>query len=832
MNRVNRHLLALLLAALPLAATAQNNTVFLDDREPHTWSYYSDPASPVRSLNPADVKITYFAYGTNTMYSSNASTPSGNPDVSVAASQVGIGIDAPEKNTYVYHKTLERVNGEENAATSDLCKYTTIPNPFSIRPTYGSGTTRWRGFYKWRIKALNGGSIYADEERLQPVAQGAMVDAEQDLYFAPASSTGMTVELEAIWARAYVFGSTSNLNSAYSGNYATGANAYERNFVVLTGATTGMAANRGRGATITSIYPNGTNGSNATLLTGAPTSVYISQNFHCEGDTKFEYVNFYAYSYIFSASPSTSGTNQTFKNRLVMGRGIQNPWDDNPCLRAIAGYCIANNTAPSSEVDVKLRIESGTYQLAWFLGLTNSRNYPVTQLVTNNDAAACNVSVLASTHVVLGSDYDRSTGNNELLSISGTMYGARWQVFTNAGCLGSKMFNYCIKSGRFFTGNVGNAKGNESVYLGTIATEYGTGRIGCRTLVMEGGIVSSIAGGMDSDDEGITPEHRQVDLRIKGGTIRGCLYGASMHSYANGSRRMVITGGDIHGWLAGGSNGTDVILADMRGNTYIYFGGRARLEYTADDPKIASSYGGNLYGAGSGNEEATGDVTPGRVRNSTVVIADSCLISRNVYGGGNYGYITDRGSNICILGGTIKGKVFGGANQQTGKMVDIVMRGGHVHGGVYGGSNLLGRVEGPVCVRIENGTVGTPDCHDSIGNVFGSGYGEETSVEGDVQVVIGHEDAKHPHSTLPRIHGNIYGGGHNAPYRSTGKDFSVTTWNGLVDKHVFGGGYGTSAVITGDTRVNILGTTHVGGNVYGGGNLGRVKGNTRVQIGD
>ena len=86
---------------LTLTALSQGaaNEVYLDDRESHSWSYYSDPANPVRSLNPADVKVTYYGYGTNTMYSSNAATPSGNPDVNVAASQVGIGIDAPGKNT-------------------------------------------------------------------------------------------------------------------------------------------------------------------------------------------------------------------------------------------------------------------------------------------------------------------------------------------------------------------------------------------------------------------------------------------------------------------------------------------------------------------------------------------------------------------------------------------------------------------------------------------------------------------------------------------------------------------------------------------------------------
>ncbi len=232
-------LVAFMLAGLHQAVWAQGaaNEVYLDDRENHSWSYYSDPSNPVRSLNPADVKITYYGYGTNTMYSSNAATPSGNPDVNVAASQVGIGIDAPGKNTYVYLKTLERRGGTtatSKAAVTGPCKYRVIPNPFSIRPTYGSGDTRWRGFYRWRVKRLVGGAIYTDLAKTQSVTQGQMVDPEQLLWLAPTAEYGMEIDLEAIWARAFVFTATEaatgiNAIGLTTAQYATGPNAHERN---------------------------------------------------------------------------------------------------------------------------------------------------------------------------------------------------------------------------------------------------------------------------------------------------------------------------------------------------------------------------------------------------------------------------------------------------------------------------------------------------------------------------------------------------------------------------------------------------------------------------
>jgi hypothetical protein len=101
-----------------------------------------------------------------------------------------------------------------------------------------------------------------------------------------------------------------------------------------------------------------------------------------------------------------------------------------------------------------------------------------------------------------------------------------------------------------------------------------------------------------------------------------------------------------------------------------------------------------------------------------------------------------------------------------------------------------------------------------------------------VNIVVGRAEAKYPHVDTPRIHGSIYGGGYWGDYDATGKLFGITTYNGRIDRNIFGGGYGRTAVITGNTSVRVLGTTSVYGNVYGGGNMGAVKGNTNVVIGD
>ena len=121
--------------------------VYLDDREPHGWSYYSDENQPVHSLHPADVKITYFGDGTGNM--TNANENQANP-TSFSANATGtmVNIDAPE-NQFVYYETLEcgtyvdEQNGyfhlvPDYEGESGTYPYTTIPNPFQVRPVFGS----------------------------------------------------------------------------------------------------------------------------------------------------------------------------------------------------------------------------------------------------------------------------------------------------------------------------------------------------------------------------------------------------------------------------------------------------------------------------------------------------------------------------------------------------------------------------------------------------------------------------------------------------------------------------------------------------------------------
>ena len=150
-------------ATVTIPSGVSGGIVTLFDYEDHSWSYYSDATLPaqLRSLNPADVKITYYGNGTSNINTTNNATPASSAWTQ-NASTVKVGPN-DNANTFVYYKTLERLDGSTSDNPTGRCAYTTIPNPFSVRPTYQYATgdlNKYCGFYMWRIKEIKNGKIY------------------------------------------------------------------------------------------------------------------------------------------------------------------------------------------------------------------------------------------------------------------------------------------------------------------------------------------------------------------------------------------------------------------------------------------------------------------------------------------------------------------------------------------------------------------------------------------------------------------------------------------------------------------------------------------------
>ena len=794
---------------IPSGVSSDGTTVTLFDYEDHKWSYYSDEECPIHSLNPADVKITYYGNGTKTVTTTNDDNPT---SFTADATGVKVGIDA-DANTFVYYKTLERMDGSTAAtpsAATGRCAYTTIPNPFSVRPTYGSGDTRWRGFYKWRVKKVSGGTIHSASTGGATYAQGSTINAEEEIYFAPSSEYGMEVEFEALWARAYVVttNATSGLKSSVS---------YERNFVYLSTNTTLRNAALSYPVTYTTLDPSTGNGTKRTIT--------IRDGFTCNANTKFENLTFAQYN-------NNAQTLTANGHDLIVGRGCSGTVNS---VRGMSG-------GSSNAVNYTIRLESGTF---------GTFNMIDSQTRTHSGTV--------SAKTIFGCDYDRAKKDNDKLSISNnsTVYGASsYQSFSGSTNRNNLTYDWLIKSGKVQSSkNVGDANADACIYMGNSGSgsdSDGNKYQGKRRLTMEGGEVCNIAGGLNNygnnrDNYIVNDGGWTLQIRMKGGTVRGSIYGAAAYAGASGDRLFIFTGGTIGGWVAGGANGTEEDGGVLHGASYLYVGGNTQIDSKASEDVINRAVGGNVFGAGCGYNSGSesGQVTQG----TNVIVADGAYVERGVYGGGSYGYTTNT-SNIYITGGriggvaggvngtsysaNIPGGVYGGACQNQGGTVNIYMTGGEVNGGLYGGSNNSGTISNNVTMQINGGQVGTSGIP---ANIHGGGYGKDTKVNGNVTLTLG-SNTTDPGVT---VYGDVYGGSALGTVNDANSDKTEVTLNcGTINGSLYGGGLGNAteeANVNGAVTVTVNGgsvkktSVEGSGGVYGANNInGEPKSSVTVVI--
>ena len=867
-------LLALLtlLAALPAEAQISGGKVTLDDREPHTWSYYSDASLPeqLRSLNPADVTITYHGLGSNTVTAASSTEAGDNPTTfSRNATAVKVNYDADD-SVFIYHKTLERTSGSEFGSAAYA--YTTIANPFQVRPTGNTGsvtvtpTTRtiyvvgrtrgtnngygisitytdadgntqtwsststsevnttitakvgtpvtvtargrsgggyggynystitarydnnsgsaiatatctssnysagasatssnitassstftaskYRGFYKWRIKKITGGSIksangtvtYTQYSGSGAVASTNMLDAEETYHFIPSAATGMSVDLEALWAQAYV--STSGAEAHSVG--------VERNFYVITASANSNITAGGYPCTYTSLYPNGT-----TDETNAASSVSVYKygGFTAAADSKIENI----------ILRNNNSTITAAGHNLTIGRGVSG-YNGGLCATNLYGA----TSAPTSSFT--LRVESGSYNTSYLLSSTGG----VSSAITIN--------------AIYGCDYDRAKNTNSNLTFSNVVEASIASYMSSA----NSKINMKVLSGTF-----GSNAANKEFYMGF--ENAGATSASLRTLDVYGGnFLGGIAGGTERDGNNVATT--TVKMRIRGGTIGRYLYGGGQYSETSGTRNIVITGGTFNGWIAGGAYGTESSGGATSGNINLYFGGRASQTNTD-----------GIFGAGYGTGNYVNNQYYYTVQASNVVFADEAATTGSVYGGGNNGFARQN-IQVYLAGGHVAGNVFGGANKAPSSQdVAVVVTGGSVDGGVYGGSNQSGAISGQITVDVY-GTDPQPGSGYAIHQVFGGG---NVAAYSGTPVVTVHNDSSCNISIE-----EVYGGGNQASVTGT----NVTIEAGNIIGDVYGGG--RQANVTNDgTKVNIKGGTIE--HVYGGNNQsGTITGAIRVR---
>ena len=360
--------------------------VTLFDYEDHRWTYYSgvdasvdggnyntNYAGKMYSPNPRNVKITY--NGVNSISGSNTS--------------VRVSINENE-TSFVYYKTLEQGN------TSGEYPYQVISNPFSVRPSTGTGNNKvYYGFAGWKI--VSGGEYIKNHSNNDVLGLDEEI-AFINLPYPSVNCTSAEIVFETTWTVANV--RTGN-NIATMMSYFSGGT-YETNFAILTGTYT-SAWTGNKNATITSVYPDGS--SDVPYNNNVYTILNLTLN---NGYTiKYEYIHINNNNTTFSMGSGTK--------TLYLGRGITNTTNNGVCCNLIQGY---DNTINSGGLTYTLKIESGIYNyISYAKGYAGSST---TNTVTGN----------VSIKGILGCDYDRAAGNNNNLKIQeypifGYSYGTR-----------------------------------------------------------------------------------------------------------------------------------------------------------------------------------------------------------------------------------------------------------------------------------------------------------------------------------------------------------------------------------------------------------------------
>lgn len=817
--------------------------VFLDDREDHTWSYYSDSEQPIHSLKPADVKITYKGFGENTMTStSTANMPANSAfDTDVAEDQVAVNV-GEAGNQFIYLKTLEAANEDG----SGNYPYTMIANPFQKRPVYdpNSGGNTPRNIYITTDgnNLGNTGTLVVSYVNANNVSQEQTLNITYNYGYQTIevlSGTDVTFTLTAtsgtVRFTARYDNSTGTLFASSDG-YQSGTHTYGP-YTIQANSSSSDIDYRGFYAwRIKSLSEGLTISGKAVgeIIYPDETIEFVTAN--AEGN-EVEFEALWAKAWVNSTSSSQRATNSgNYKNAYERNFKVVTSlttYDYPVTISSIypdgsgTVSSVSRTSSYSCSNDVKLEnmtlsmanyyLDGNNHSLHIGRGVANGNNnvanrvYGEYQPGTSkndfvlrvesgrydaiyglyDDDGTTHITNAFRSLIIFGSDYDRAKNSHTKLIVANAT-----QLGRSVSCANNTV-NETVLSGTF-----GNNGGEDiELYMGYAGT-IRNNSLGSRKLeVFDGIFKGGIAGGIEL---GVNEETVILTMRIHGGTVPQYVYQSGQYSAAYGSRRTIITGGTFQDWIAGGCYGTGNTSerpGTTNGNAYIYFGGNA--SQTASDEGI--------FGAGYGNyATANGRYT---VQKSYIVVADEAQIAGSVYGGGNNGYCTDD-TEVWVLGGgkntmKVSGSVFGGANMSRSAGANTVtVKNGTIVGSVYGGaqgssatSNIV-YVTGKATVNVSGGT---------MTNVYGGGLGAQTRMNSGTEVNI----------SGGTINNNVYGGGALGTVNAVG---TVVTVSGGTVNDIYGAGMGSStqrANITGSTTVAVSGGT-VNGSVYGGGQNGTV----------
>ena len=278
----------------------------------------------------------------------------------------------------------------------------------------------------------------------------------------------------------------------------------------------------------------------------------------------------------------------------------------------------------------------------------------------------------------------------------------------------------------------------------------------------------------------------------------------------------------------------------------------AEITVTIGNDTSKGTVNGNVFGAGEGTSNEKGH---GAVYASSVTLnVNNSEVTGNIYGGGEMGRLgyydansTDETNivdsvSISISSSTVGGSVFGAGKGNSTELgygavhtsaVSVSISNSTVTGSVYGGGEMgrLGDSEKPLT------SIDVTVSKSTVKNIFGAGEGNSTALGyGAVyasKVTVNAKDGS-------KVTGNIYGGGNMGRLgdKSNCAVVSVNVSSSAVNGSVFGAGKGNTtvgygAVYASSVTVSIGESSNITGNVYGGGEMGRLGNyNTDATAGD
>ena len=623
-----------------------------------------------------------------------------------------------------------------------------------------------KGFGGWKLKSITGTGASIG----YAVNATLPLDAELTLTLPDAGVNGTSAEIvfEATWVDATIVkDKTSGLSSSGT---------YETNLIVLTKNYSNSIA-PDYPCTIMMVEPDGSADYRTYTFTGSITPP-------SGGIAKIEHAKW-----------NPNGAIAMGGRNLWIGRGVT-------CSGTTRSVTLAGNNGTINQV---AKIESGS-----FTSLTHYSSTP---------------SGITKQILVLGNDYDRANSINNKLTFSGAFIVSNCNVGNNY----QEACRVYSKSGSFMTGiSISTAAKDYSYYMSRYAT---SGPKRSRYIEIEGGEwYASINGGQDNNSTTVDTEHDLFVFRMRGGKVRGCVYGAAEQTNSSGNRVMVFTGGQVGGWICGASNGTSTSGGVLYGKTFVYFGGDAECntKYQERTPAaIRNSLGGYVYASGCGSSATShvGEVTQG----TNIVMADNAKVQYGVYGGGAYGYSSGT-ANVYVTGGHVESSydasynvycgVYGGARQNDAGPTNVYMTGGLIEGntynsiqggGLFGGCNAQGDLTGSVKMVVTGGQVGTSA---NNANIHGGGYGASTTVSQNVDITLGTKNTTTGETAgTAVVYGDVYGGSAlgsvNGTSATTTYHTNVTLNAGTIHGSLYGGALGNSS-----TAANVYGPVKV--KVYGG----------------